>query len=136
MDEYKNAHFDPHSPEKYLEMFPDSDLVERVLETVPEFRIDFGNCENTRTAVQIKGLHFDMSEEQHMQRFGRFKGQLLPWGHHAIVGIRFIYQEQSRMYTNRAVEALPVGDREVWVFFGKVFIAQRRALCGLVPGAV
>ena len=61
-----------------------------------------------------------------MERFCRFKGRTCNWGHAGIVGIQFIYLEQSRMYNreNRQAHEAPAdGDREVvHVFHGKVFI--------------
>ena len=40
----------------------------------------------------------NISRTQFMQRFAQFKGCPCKWGHNGIVGIQFIYQEQSRMY--------------------------------------
>ena len=61
-----------------------------------------------------------------MERFCQFKGRTRNWGHAGIVGIQFIYLEQSRMCNkeNRQAHEAPVdGDREVvHVFHGKVFI--------------
>ena len=124
MDEFKEKYFDAHCPEKCFDKFPDSDLVERILETVPVFRISFENCRNMRCTVEIKGLNYDMQEEQFMNRFGRFKGCPCAWGRNGIVGLQFIYQEQYRMYTSgrQAHEAPPMGVGEVLVFFGKVFV--------------
>ncbi len=91
MDKYKDDNVDPCLPERYFERFPDSDLQKWCLETVPENRVAFENCSSTRTTVEttveIRGLNYDMSEEQFIQRFGRFKGRSCKWGHCGIIGI-------------------------------------------------
>ena len=113
--------FTTHRPGVYLDMCCDQDMQERILETIPRFRVMFRDCDSSRRTVEIKGLNFDMRESQFMERFCCFRRKLLPWGHNGLVGIQFIYQSRSTMYSNRDAETVEGGD--VKVFHGRVYIA-------------
>ena len=77
-----------HRPGVYLDMCRDLEVQQRILESIPQVKVMFRDCDRSRRTVEIKGLNFDMRENQFM-------------GHNAIVGIRFIYQPRSTMYSTR-----------------------------------